>query len=300
MSDELKPPDTNGVSIKKRKPRKLPDDVVIINSLEEINPPDIIGVSIKKRKTRKLPDDFIIIENSLEEISPVKIILTEDLGKKFEMGICMLYGIEYDGKYKYSMEEAEKLKERLTNFPKVFPHKLKHTAKNGSQYDFTGEEDETIKLSAKTTKKDGKVCPQVIGQPSKKKFCEFFNVDSNFTLEQIKEYIEVNVDKMLNIYFDLTFDCPILYYNQKRDVLQLVKLTTHQNGDHQKINWSELIIEFSHKKKNKAWAESSTISINNVTIGEFQVHNNRDCIKFRWAFENLLKIFPNIFEVINL
>ena len=62
---------------------------------------------------------------------------------------------------------------------------------------------ETIKLSAKTTKKDGKVCPQVIGQPSKKKFCEFFNVDINFTLEQIKEYIEVNVDKMLNIYFDL-------------------------------------------------------------------------------------------------
>ena len=37
MSDELKPPDTNGVSIKKRKPRKLPDDVVIINSLEEID-----------------------------------------------------------------------------------------------------------------------------------------------------------------------------------------------------------------------------------------------------------------------
>jgi hypothetical protein len=267
---------------------------------DELEPKNT-NILIKKRKPRKLPDDVVIIESSLEEINPIKIILTEDLGKKFEMGICMLYGIEYDGKYKYSMEDAEKLKDRLTNLTNVFPHKLKHTAKNGSQYDFTGEEDETIKLSAKTTKKDGKVCPQVIGQPSKKKFCEFFNVDINFTLEQIKEYIEANVDKMLNIYFDLTFDCPILYYNQKRDVLQLVKLTNaNANGEHQKINWSELIIEFSHKKKNKAWGESSTISINNVTIGEFQVHNNRDCIKFRWVFENLLKIFPNIFEVINL
>ena len=267
---------------------------------EELQPSDTV-VSIKKRKPRKLPDDVLIVDVLIvDDVNPKKMILTEDLGKKFEMGICMLYGIEYDGKYKYSMEEAEKLKNRLTNLLNVFPHKLKHTAKNGSQYDFTGEEDETIKLSAKTTKKDGKVCPQVIGQPSKKKFCEFFSVDINFTLEQIKEYIEVNVEKMLNIYFDLTFDCPILYYNQKTDILQLIKLTKNINGEHQKINWSEIVIEFSHKKKNKVWTESSTISINNVTIGEFQVHNNRDCIKFRWAFENLLKIFPNTFELINL
>ncbi len=284
MNDELQTMDTTTiVSIKKRKPKKLPEDVLIVeSSLENVK------------------DENVKTENvNTEIVKPEKIILTEDLGKKFEMAICMLYGIEYDGKYKYSMEEAEKIKDRLTNLQNVFAHKLKHTAKNGSQYDFTGEEDETIKLSAKTTKKDGKVCPQVIGQPSKKKFCEFFNVDINFTLEQIKEYIEANVDKMLNIYFDLTFDCPILYYNQKKDVLQLVKLT-NINGEHQKINWTEIVIEFSHKKKNKSWTESSTISINNVTIGEFQIHNNRDCIKFRWAFENLLKIFPNTFELINL
>ena len=170
---------------------------------DELNPPTKDTNTIVSKKKRKLPDDVLIVESLLEDVKSAKI-LTEDLGKKFEMGICILYGIEYDGKYKYSMEEAEKLKDRLTNLPTVFPHKLKHTAKNGSQYDFTGEEDETIKLSSKTTKKDGKVCPQVIGQPSKKKFCEFFNVDINFTLEQIKEYIEVNVDKMLNIYFSLT------------------------------------------------------------------------------------------------
>ena len=32
--------------------------------------------------------------------------MTEDLGKIFEMAICMLYGIDYDGKYKYSLDEA--------------------------------------------------------------------------------------------------------------------------------------------------------------------------------------------------
>jgi hypothetical protein len=27
-----------------------------------------------------------------------------------------------------------------------------------------------------------------------------------------------------------------------------------------------------------------------TTIGEFQVHKNRDCLKFRFSFENLLSI----------
>ena len=98
---------------------------------------------------------------------------------------------------------------------------------------------------------------------------------------------------MLDIYFDLTFDCPVLYYNQKTDVLQLIKQT-------KKIVWSDRLIEFSHNKKNKIWGESSTISVNNVTIGEFQVHNHRNSIKFRWAFENLLKQFPESFEIVNL
>ena len=79
------------------------------------------------------------------------MVVTEDLGKIFEMAICLLYEIEFDGQYKYSMSEATKLRERIVKLKTAFPHSIKHTAKNGSQYDFTGLEDETIKLSAKTT-----------------------------------------------------------------------------------------------------------------------------------------------------
>lgn len=218
---------------------------------------------------------------------------TEDLGKIFEMAICLLYDTPFDGKYKYSVEVAYKLRSRIEPLLVAFPHKLKHTAKNGNQYDFCGADNDDIKLSAKTTKKDGKVCPQVIGQPSKKKFCQFFNIDMSLDLVQIKTHIESNVQEMLHIYFDLTFDCPIVYYNEKKNILQLVKLKDI-------IDWNKYVIEFSHKKKNKEWGESSTISINNVTIGEFQVHNHRDCIKFRWAFENLLRTFADSFDVTNL
>ena len=242
-----------------------------------------------KKRLKKLPDDVIIDDDDII----INTLKTEDLGKIFEMAICLLYEIPFDGKYKYSLEESNIIKTRIQPLKTEFPHKLKHTAKNGSQYDFSGEDDETIKLSAKTTKKDGKVCPQVIGQPSKKKFCEFFNIDLSVSLLEIKDYIILNIANMLNIYFDLTFDCPIIYFNKKTNVLQLINLK-------EKIDWSNYLIEFSHIKKNKQWNESSTISINNTSIGEFQLHKHRDCIKFRWCFEKLLKHFVKSFTVINL
>ncbi len=239
--------------------------------------------------SKKPPVELIIVEEE-------PVLQTEDLGKKFEMAICLLYNIQYDGKYKYSIDDAHILKNKLTNLLTLFPYDLKHTAKAGSQYDFTCITDDTIKLSAKTTKKDGKVCPQVIGQPSKKKFCNFFNVsiiDSNSLEQQIKNYIQTNIHNMLSIYFDNTFDCPIIYYNQHLNKLLFIKVTN-------KIDWSKYAVEFSHIKKNKVWRESSTISINNITIGEFQVHNHRDCIKFRWAFEKLLTTFKENFELVSL
>jgi len=47
---------------------------------------------------------------------------TEDLGKMFEMAICVAYEIPYDGPYKYSMELSEKLKERLCKLKEPLPN----------------------------------------------------------------------------------------------------------------------------------------------------------------------------------
>lgn len=232
-----------------------------------------------------------------------KQVVTEDLGKIFEMAICLTYNSSYDGNYKYSMDEAMYIKEKLLhNLPTVFPYKLKHIASKGNKYDFVHVDDDYIEdkiyLSAKTTKKNAKVCPQVIGQPSKKKFCDFFSIDESYNLEQIKQHIQTNVSSLLDIYVSTTFECPIVYYNKHKKQVLLIKLK-------EKINWINNEILFSHIMKNKVWNESSTILITNqgrkeVAIGEFQVHNHRDCIKFRWCFENVLKLFKDKFEIINL
>jgi hypothetical protein len=258
---------------------------------------DVAENVVKIRKPRRRVTLIILEDDAPTDViitqPKPKKVLTEDLGKIFEMAICLLYDTAYDGTYKYSLEEAEIIKERIYNLKEIFPYKIKHIAKNGSKYDFVSIEDDTIHLSAKTTKKDGKVCPQVIGQPSKKKFCEFFKLDALTDLEQIKQYIQDNVVALLETYCLTTFDCPIIYYNKHKNVLLFVKLK-------EQINWTNHSIAFSHIVKNKKWNESSSIVINNVTIGEFQIHTHRDCIKFRWAFEKLLELFFTSFEIINV
>jgi len=142
------------------------------------------------------------------------MVLTEDLGKIFEKAICILFNISYEGNYKYSEEEAIILSNRLIKLKDIIPNTLKHTAQNGNQYDFQSIESNTY-LSAKTTKKDGKICPQVIGQTTKKKFGEYFNLNVDITLDQIKEYIQMNQLHLLNEYSKHTFDCPMVYFNKK-------------------------------------------------------------------------------------
>ena len=251
---------------------------------------ETLTVSKKVKKILIIEEDEPIVE---EEIKTQKKVLTEDLGKIFEMAICLLYEIEYDGKYKYSLEDATIIKDKLHKLKVEFPFKIKHIAKNGNKYDFVSIDDDKVNLSAKTTKKDAKVCPQVIGQPSKKKFCEFFGIDLLYNLEQIKNYIETNVKTLLEIYALNTFDCPIVYYNKHKNIILFVKLK-------ESINWTNYNISFSHIIKNKKWNESSCIIINGITIGEFQIHNHRDCIKFRWSFEKLLNLFNDNFEIVDL
>ena len=98
---------------------------------------------------------------------------------------------------------------------------------------------------------------------------------------------------MLYKYFENTFDQPIVYYNEERDLLLFVRNCSD-------IDWHIHNIEFSHKQKYKKWIESTTIRINGTSIGEFQIHKNRDNIKFRWYFENVLEKFSTHFVIVKL
>lgn len=226
---------------------------------------------------------------------------TEELGKTFEQAICLIYKTPYVGTFRYSLEKATALSARLTDLPTHFPA-CHHTAAGGSPYDFTTtttDTDTTPKhLSAKTSQqRDGKVCPQRIGQPTRLKFCQYFGLPTA-TNADIKSFIVSSLPTLLSAYETHTFGCHILYYNRPRNLIQLIQ-RTHP------IDWTTKTLQLSHILRGRVWNESTTVYLidsagEKTSIGEFQVHTHRDCIKFRWCFERLLNAFPDAFRIVTL
>jgi hypothetical protein len=223
---------------------------------------------------------------------------TNNLGKSFEKAICLLYNTPFHGRDKqYDMHSAEKLMERTQLLKTIYPD-IKHVTDYGSKYDFIIENSDDKYLSTKTTKYRGKVCPQVIGQCTRNNFCKYFNI-VNKDIINVKEFIQGNIAMVIKKYFENTFLCPILYYNENLDRLSIIKLR-------QGILWEKYEFEFRHVQRNRLWTGSTTLYIidefteRDIPIGEFQIHSNRDVVKFRWYFENLLEQFPEKFETIYL
>lgn len=233
----------------------------------------------------------------LPEIKTIKKIKTEDTGKQFEMAICLAYGINYDGPYKYSFDLPNELKSRLENtLPLLFPHKLLHTAKKGARYDFTSVDNESIHLSAKTTKKGvGKVAPQVIGQSQPKKFCDIIGLPYTNNTE-LKQFIQENITHILPTLVNYTFDCQNIYFNLEKNTIKFISIKKNIDWTNYKYVWS---CDYSN------WNNSSTLKviINEIQIPlvEFQFHTkSRTNMVIRWYYENLLNICKDNFEIIDI
>jgi hypothetical protein len=223
------------------------------------------------------------------------VLQTEDTGKIFEMAICLAYNIPYDGNYKYSMELAEKLKERLSKLLELFPVCI-HTAKKGSRYDYTCLTDERKHLSAKSTKKGvGKIAPQVIGQSQPKKFCELIGVEYT-TIPVLKQYIQTEIIKIIPILVDYTFDCPTIYYNKEKDTIRYITLTTPIEWENYSFKWTCDWV---------AWKNSSMLKViiegKEIALLEIQFHTkNRTNMAIRWCYENFLTIWKDNLTIYDL
>lgn len=228
-----------------------------------------------------------------EIVKPEKRKLkTEDTGKIFEMAICMALNIPYDGRYKYSTEEATRIKTKLVNggFIDICPP-LIHTAKKGARYDFTSISDPAIHLSAKTTKKGGgKVAPQVIGQGQPIKLCEVLGILFE-DVPTLKRYIQENIHTILPVMMEHTFDCPNIFYNAEKDTIQYITFMTP-------IDWTSY--EFIWTCNSENWANSSTLKLKDgVALLEVQFHTkSRTNMAIRWYYTNFLQTFKDHFKII--
>jgi hypothetical protein len=241
--------------------------------------------------------EIITIEENISK--KTHKVITEDVGKMFEMAICLALNIPFNGKYKYGMELPNKLKTRLQLLNQYYnSNNTKHTAQSQSRYDFTTVEGETIKyLSAKSSKSTTcKVAPQVIGQTKPDNFCKILNI-LYVNNPELKKYIQENVTLLLPQLFNYTFDCPNIYYNKKRDTIKYIIPDASKV-----IDWTNY--EYKWTKNFIDWNNSSTLKIyidkKWYSIMEFQFHSSsRSNMAIRWHYDIVIALFKSYFTIID-
>lgn len=223
----------------------------------------------------------------------------ETIGISCEVAIADAFEVEISNEYRgrSDKELVEKLKGSIKDIFKKnnIPKPIKHIAEGQNPIDF--ELEGGFSLSVKSNKKAlGKVAPQKIGQPTDKTFFVYFaeytdDFDSKEIFEKctnderrkaFKEFILKHTKLAIEHYWKNLFDTDyyIHFYNMNIDYIVLNHLKL--------IDFDES--KFTFTKSLSTWNESNTIKYNGLSIGEFQVHNNRNCFKFRFNIKNLLTL----------
>jgi len=210
----------------------------------------------------------------------------DHFGRIAEKALCIARGIPFVGPYPNDLiGPAEALAVRFGCFVPHMPGDWTHTAARGARYDYSNEEEHR---SLKTNTRDWKVCPQVIGQTTKQRWCTYFGLPANTPDTEIKQFIQSNLLRVLDEAHTHTFDTTIFHYHKPSNTARVITSRGLPN-------WSAKNLTFT--KNGDAWKESSTLKANGKTICEFQIHNHRNNVKFRWNLKNLIEAFPEAFDV---
>ena len=211
---------------------------------------------------------------------------TEQIGLTLEYAICLMMDTPFQGHYRYSVESARELVPHLLPFRHHFEH-CKHTGRTSREFDFTnihtGEG-----ISVKSNEKSYRVCPQVVGQPTERRFKEVFGFSADATKETIKAEILADPIRFLRSYWHHTFHCPVLFYDCVESRVYWIQPFSEPEWNQEDVSFSKTLTE---------WRESNTLRVNDLTLGEFQIHTHRSCIKFRWNFKQILTTFAHHFRI---
>lgn len=252
---------------------------------------------IQTHKERSFKFRFII--SSIPEWFNIVKETNETFGMSAEAAICDYFHLEKPKSFSNRVMKAyvEKLipvvGEAFKNIPDAVEHSGSTAGERGEQskcsYDFILEGNR--KLSLKTNK--GKmVCPPEVGQPGSKTcllyFSEFFEKGTTeVTREAFKKMVFENIEKIMPIYVEHLFDSDwLLWIYETKDGYAHQAISRNQIKE---FIWEKKKFTFT-KETVEEWNESNTVKYNGISIGEFQVHQNRNCFKFRFNMQNLLDL----------
>lgn len=255
----------------------------------------IAEIQVHKKRSFK----FRFIVSALDEWLQKVRYTTETLGISTEAAICEIFNLEKPDSFatRESRKYINNLKPVITEAFESMPPAIFHSGSTKGErggmskcsYDFILDGD--LMLSVKSNK--GKmVCPPEVGQPGAETCFMYFSKflpegATEVTKANFKEMVYEHIDEMIPIYVDHLFDSDWLLWVYE----------VNDGYEHCEIS-KDRITEFDWRKENftftrpsvDVWNESNTVKYCGTSIGEFQVHNNRNCFKFRFNMKNLLEI----------
>lgn len=260
----------------------------------------IAEIQVHKERTFK----FRFIMKAILPYLVAKQNNTETLGITAEKTICDIFNLEYPKNFfkRYSVEMQYQLQDTIEAAFQQLPRPIKHSgsttgARGGASkcsYDFVLSGNKTLSLKTNIGKM---VCPPEVGQPNDKTAFLYFkdlieedHIDKNI----FKKMVYENIDLLLPIYLEHMFDSDYLlrlYENKENFSITGIPYNyeIYPKEFGKNFVWDKSKFSFS-KRSIEEWNESNTLYYDGITLGEFQVHNNRNCFKFRFQFKNLITI----------
>lgn len=227
---------------------------------------------------------------------------TEQVGISAEVAIADLSQVEVNFAYRLRgrSELIDHMKPALEKMIAEIPKPTSHIAEDRNPIDFLLDGNKT--LSVKTNMRQaGKIAPQNIGQPTSLTFwshlpelipngVDISRISYGESAELFKKVAQSNISVLLKKYWENLFECDYMIYVcnvlDKFDNLSSTP-TVALYEKSQSPNWESSKITFTRTLE--AWNESCTVKYEGYSIGEFQIHNNRDCFKFRFNLAGLIE-----------
>jgi len=217
---------------------------------------------------------------------------TEQLGILVERAMCDIVKIPFNTKRKYDSLPGDVVDDiSETVGPVLKKMKLQHVGNLNTTYDFVNSENNTT-ISVKTLMKGNRICPQHIGQ------CSLNSLSSKLgkhfdKIETFKNYFMDNKIDMLTNYLVNCFCCDMtIIYKFDKGIVYIIR----RRGDIKFTNELSL----STSKLLCDWNESNTVYVNELnlnekrlSIGELQIHKNRNCVKFRFNVDTLVEMIKS-------
>lgn len=231
----------------------------------------------------------------------------EEIGISAEVAIAEAFNVPISRNYSVRADQNTTMLISSLNLRKLFsieaiPNPVKHIAEGQNPVDFLLVGGKT--LSVKTNQKDiGRAAPQKVGQPSRATYYDYFrdiiDVDKQTYFQDPDRYFKetslYKISQVINRYWQNMFDCDylILFYNiipalEGRGCIGFRVFGRSAVPPH----WNPKLFSFTQSSP-AAWNESNTLKYNGITLGNFQDHRNRDCFKFRFNMDGIIKLIEN-------